>query len=78
MRSRSVESVLMVSRGRRNTMVKFVSLSTGSIVTDSVDTENSSSLVAVKVQTASFFFLSCASFQLRINFARSLTALLSI
>ena len=57
MRSTSVESVLMVSRGRtrRNTMVKFVSLSTGSIVTDSVDTENSSGLVAVKVQAASFF-----------------------
>ena len=78
MRNKRVESVLMVSRGRRNTMVKFVSLSTRSIVTDSVDTENSSSLVAVKVQTASFFTLSCASFQLRINFARSLTALLFI
>ena len=78
MRSTSVESILMVSRGKRNTMVKFLSLRTRSLVTDSVDMEISSSLVAVKVQTASFFTLSCASFQLRIKFARSLTALLFI
>jgi hypothetical protein len=74
-RSTSVENVLMVSEGKRNIMVKFVSLNTRGIVTNIVDTEISTSLVAVKVQTASFFILDYASFQLRINCVRKLTAL---